>query len=79
MGTPSRASSQNGAVQTTAKATLVSGPAAEIRLCFQRPRIRSRSMYTAPPGRPSPPRITKTTGRTMLSRACVYLSGFSVR
>ncbi len=39
-GTPSSASSQNGAVHTSAKRTFVSGPAAETRLCFQRPSIR---------------------------------------
>ena len=66
-------------MQTTANSTFVSGPAAEIRLCLQRPWIRSRSMKTAPPGSPIPPMITKITGSTMLSSACVYFSGFRVR
>lgn len=79
MGTPSSACSQNGAVHTAANSAFVSGPAAETRLCRQRPGIRPRSMNTAPPGRPIPPMITKSTGSTMLSSACVYFSGFSVR
>lgn len=78
-GTPESESSQKGAVQTTAKSTFVSGPAAEIRLCFHLPRMRPRSMKTAPPGRPMPPMITKSTGSTMLSSACVYFSGLRVR
>ncbi len=78
-GTPSSASSQNGAVHTTANSTFVSGPAAEMRLCRHRPLIRPRSMKTAPPGSPIPPMITKRTGSTMLSRACVYFTGLSVR
>src|SRR5574342_432980 len=51
------------------------GPASDMALSQNRLRIRQRSIYTAPPGKPIPPMTRKSNGKIKENNGCVYLSG----